>query len=189
MDNSLITRAEDFAKRKHQGHLRKFTKAPYWLHLEEVAETLHQYAAPAEVIAAGWLHDTIEDTDTSYQELVGAFGAVVANIVVEVTDVSRQDSCKTPDGVGNRALRKTIDRQFLAGASWQGQFVKCADMLSNTRDILEHGGGFARTYVPEKKALILVLDKIRNVRYSIWRAAFDQVSHAEQELERRAAAA
>jgi hypothetical protein len=53
--------------------------------------------------------------------------------VLEVTDVSRPASSNTPPGKGNRPLRKAIDRQFLAGASWQGQMLKCADMLSNTK--------------------------------------------------------
>jgi hypothetical protein len=82
--------------------------------------------------------------------------------------------------MGNRALRKAIDRQFLAGASWRGQFIKCADMLSNTSDIIANGGGFARVYVPEKKLLIDVLEKVRNVNYPIWRAAYDSIVQAER---------
>jgi hypothetical protein len=64
--------------------------------------------------------------------------------VLQATDVSRPEH-------GNRQVRKAIDRQYLAGASWQGLMIKCADMLSNTKEIVTHDLGFARVYVPEKK--------------------------------------
>jgi (p)ppGpp synthase/HD superfamily hydrolase len=179
---TLIRTAEDFARRAHGDQKRKFTGVPYWHHLQAVSRTLMQYGATPDVVAAGWLHDTLEDTATTYQELCLSFGHVIANLVVEVTDVSRKDSGNTPEGIGNRALRKAIDRQYLAGASWRGQMIKCADMLDNTNDILEHGGGFARVYVPEKKLLIDVLDKVRTASYPIWREAFDSVTYAERRI-------
>jgi (p)ppGpp synthase/HD superfamily hydrolase len=145
-----------------------------------VSLTLLRYGATPDTAAAGWLHDTLEDTDTTYQELCLKFGYVIANLVVEVTDVSHKHSGNTPEGVGNRILRKQIDRQFLAGASARGQMLKCADMLSNTKNIVEHGGNFARVYVPEKKLLIGVLDRARETYYEIWRAAYDQIVRAEQ---------
>jgi hypothetical protein len=62
----------------------------------------------------------------------------------------------------------------------RGQFIKCADTLSDTSDIVANGGGFARVYVPEKKLLIDVLETVRNVNYPIWRAAYDSIVQAEQ---------
>ena len=79
-----------------------------------------------------------------------------------------------------RQVRKAIDRQYLADASWQGQMIKCADMLSNTTDIVAHDLRFARVYVPEKKLLIDELTKVRKVSYPIWRAAYDSIVQAEQ---------
>ena len=118
-----------------------------------------QYGATPDVIAAGYLHDTLEDTKITYG--------------LQVTDVSRPEH-------GNRQVRKAIDRQYLAGASWQGQMIKCADMLSNTKEIVTHDLGFARVYVPEKKLLIDEPTKVRKVSYPIWRAAYDSVVQAEQ---------
>ena len=54
--------------------------------------------------------------------------------------------------------------------------IKCADMLSNTKDIVAHDLGFARVYVPEKKLLIDELTKARKVSYPIWRAAMTRLS-------------
>lgn len=179
---TFIRSAEDFARQKHAKQKRKWTNVPYWHHLQEVARKLLDYGATPDVIAGGWLHDTIEDTDATYQELCRHFGHVVANLVIEVTDVSNKHSGNTPEGVGNRILRKQIDRQYLAGASARGQMIKCADIISNTRDISIHGGNFARVYVPEKKLLIDVLDKARAANYGLWREAFDSITKAEQVL-------
>ena len=54
--------------------------------------------------------------------------------------------------------------------------IKCADILSNTKDIVTHDLGFARVYVPEKKLRIDELTKARKVSYPIWRAASDSMS-------------
>jgi hypothetical protein len=186
--SAYIESGSEFARKAHADHKRKFTGEPYWNHLHEVAMTLKAHGATPDVIVAGYLHDTIEDTAVTYFDLVEAFDENVANLVMQVTDVSRANTGNTPEGKGNRALRKAVDRQYRAGATWQGQMISCSDCLSNTKDILANGGGFARIYVPEKKLLLGVLDKVRHAKYSIWRAAFDQIVAAERELERRAAA-
>jgi (p)ppGpp synthase/HD superfamily hydrolase len=135
--------------------------------------TLLRYGATPDVIAAGYLHDTLEDTKITYIDLFHVFNKHIADLVLQVTDVSRTEH-------GNRAVRKAVDRQYLAGASWQGQMIKCADMLSNTKDIVAHDLRFARVYVPEKKLLIDELTKVRKVSYPIWRAAYDSIVQAEQ---------
>ncbi|WP_334436931.1 HD domain-containing protein [Bradyrhizobium sp. AZCC 1610] len=183
---TLLRTAEDFAKTAHGDQKRKYTGEPYWHHLKEVARTLMQYGATPDVVAAGWLHDTLEDTKTTYQELCLTFGHVIANMVVEVTDVSRPDSGNTPEGIGNRTLRKAIDRQFVAGASWRGQMIKCADILSNTASIVENDIGFARIYVAEKGLLIDALEKARQAQYPIWREAYDCVVQAQNRVRRAA---
>lgn len=178
----LLESAEDYARIAHEGQERKYTGEPYWHHLQEVAGILRKYGASPDIIAAGWLHDTIEDTKVSYQNLAIVFGHLIADHVISVTDVSRKDSGNTPEGIGNRALRKAIDRQYLAGASWQGQMIKCADIISNTKNIMEHCPGFAKVYIPENRLLIEVLQRVRTVNYSIWLAAYDQILKAEQKL-------
>lgn len=182
MDFDLIRRAKDFAIEAHGTQKRKYTGVPYWYHLEEVACTLLCYTASAEVVAAGWLHDTLEDTPTQAAQLIEAFGPVITDLVLQVTDVSVKEH-------GNRAFRKRLDRQYLAGASWQGQMIKCADMLSNTRDIMDHDLGFARVYVPEKRKLIEALHSVREYRYSIWQECFDSIVAAEAALQREESAA
>lgn len=180
MDTDLIRRAKEYAIWAHGNQRRKYSGEPYWHHLQEVATILLRYSASAEVVAAGWLHDTIEDTGTTHEHLVKEFDSVIAELVLEVSDVSRPDH-------GNRTMRKRLDRQYLAGASAFGQMIKCADTISNTKDIVANDINFARkVYIPEKVALMPLLVNVRQYRYPLWREAFDVVSKAEQELLRAA---
>src|SRR6185295_6702969 len=85
----LISEAAELAARRHNGMARKGRgNEPYINHLTEVANLLATAidGADAELVAAGWLHDTIEDTDTTREELAEKFGERVAALVVEVTD-------------------------------------------------------------------------------------------------------
>src|SRR6266478_7815263 len=85
----LISEAADLAARRHNGLARKGRgNEPYINHLAEVANLLAAASdgADAELVAAGWLHDTIEDTETTHRELAEKFGERVAALVVEVTD-------------------------------------------------------------------------------------------------------
>ncbi|WP_439357903.1 HD domain-containing protein [Bradyrhizobium sp. DASA03007] len=176
MEMDLIGRAREYAIKAHGDQKRKYTGEPYWHHLQEVATILLRYSATADVVAAGWLHDVLEDTNVRYGMIANEFGAGVADLVLEVTDVSRPEH-------GLRPIRKRLDRQYLAGASWRGQMIKCADTISNTRDIVENDRGFAsKVYIPEKLALMPALTNVRQYCFGIWKEASDGVVRAEQEL-------
>ena len=105
---ALVTGAADFAARRHAGQTRKGTAAePYVIHLAEVASLLADTAEEpdAALVAAGWLHDTLEDTTTERDELERLFGKPVTDIVVEVTD---DKACLKPNGSACRSsMRRT----------------------------------------------------------------------------------
>src|SRR5438445_13803754 len=85
----LISEAAELAARCHNGMTRKGRgNEPYINHLAEVANLLATATegADAELVAAGWLHDAIEDTDTTREELAQKFSERVASLVVECTD-------------------------------------------------------------------------------------------------------
>src|ERR1700678_4494298 len=85
----LVSEAADLAARRHNGMARKGRGSePYINHLAEVANLLARVTdgTDAELVAAGWLHDAIEDTPTTSGELTETFGERVAGLVVEVTD-------------------------------------------------------------------------------------------------------
>ncbi len=147
-DHFLVQRASAFAAAKHAKQVRKYTGEPYWNHLHEVAQLVKNIAkSPAHVQAAAYLHDTVEDTDTTNDEIKKHFGASVAKLVHEVTDQSKKTD-------GNRATRKEIDRKHLMGASREGATIKLADFVSNTKSIVKHDPHFAKVYLREKAAVL-----------------------------------
>ena len=149
---NLVDRARDFATTAHTRieHRRKYSNQPYEVHLEAVARLVATVSDDPETIAAAWLHDTVEDTPATLDDIEAGFGAGVAELVEELTDVSKP-------GDGNRARRKELDRQHLAQASARAKTVKLADLIDNCRDITGHDPRFARIYLAEMRALLDVL--------------------------------
>ena len=128
-DLGLLLRAAQFAALKHKDQRRKDVKAtPYINHPINLAEVLHTDGGVRDpvVIAAALLHDTIEDTKTTYNELRGLFGAGVADVVIEVTDVKFL----------GRDSRKRLQVAKAGRASERARQVKLADKICNLRDIL-----------------------------------------------------
>ncbi|WP_456670713.1 HD domain-containing protein [Bradyrhizobium sp. USDA 3240] len=144
--------AREFAREKHAQQKRSHTGEPYFVHLEEVAGIVARAGLSETAIAAAWLHDTVEDTDATLPEICAKFGSGVAVMVLDLTD--------TPPGPGmNRASQGEIDRRRLAAAGPETQGIKCADLISNTSTIAKHDPGFARQYLPEKRATLDILTK------------------------------
>jgi (p)ppGpp synthase/HD superfamily hydrolase len=134
------------------GQLRKYTFEPYIVHPAEVAGIVAEYDGTPEMIAAAWLHDTVEDTGVTSELIRKEFGDQVADLVGWLTDVSRPDH-------GNRAQRKAVDRAHTAAAPAAAQTIKLADLICNTRSIVEHDAKFAETYLAEKRQLLEVMIK------------------------------
>jgi guanosine-3',5'-bis(diphosphate) 3'-pyrophosphohydrolase len=125
----VILRAIAFAAHKHREQLRKGVPAsPYINHPIALANILWHEGGVVEptVIAAAILHDTIEDTETDYNELRGEFGVMVADVVLEVTDVKWLD----------KHLRKRLQVARAGRASHAAKLVKLADKIANLRDII-----------------------------------------------------
>lgn len=150
--NDLVERAREFATSAHQriGHRRKYSKQPYHVHLEAVAKLVAGVSDDPEMIAAAWLHDTVEDTPATLDDIEEHFGVAVSELVEELTDVSMPSD-------GNRARRKGLDRNHTAQASVRAKTVKLADLIDNCRDITRHDERFARVYLIEMGALLKVL--------------------------------
>jgi (p)ppGpp synthase/HD superfamily hydrolase len=162
----------------HAGQRRKYTGEPYVEHPVEVAEILMEILQPEDwrMVMMGYLHDTIEDTDVTAEYLRRMdVDETVVQGVEWLTDASATDGLG-----GNREARKARDRAKLAEAPADVQTVKCADLISNTRDIAEHDPRFARKYLPECLATLSVLTKAnRQLRARAER----QATRALKELE------
>jgi guanosine-3',5'-bis(diphosphate) 3'-pyrophosphohydrolase len=122
----LVSEAADLAARRHTGMQRKGRgNEPYINHLAEVANllALATDGADAELVAAGWLHDTIEDTDTTREELAEKFSQRVASLVAEVTD----DMVLPKD---QRRQKQIVDAPKKSPGA---KLIKIADKISNIR--------------------------------------------------------
>ena len=147
-----LDKAIQFATKAHEGQIRKYTGEPYIVHPLAVMEIVKTVDHTVEMLMAAVLHDTVEDCDVTIQDIDREFGPVVAQLVDELTDVSKPED-------GNRAFRKGLDREHSAQASAQGQTIKIADLLDNTKSITEHDEHFAKVYMKEKALLLQLLDK------------------------------
>lgn len=121
----IIDKAFIFASEKHKNQFRKGTKIPYIVHLYEVYNFLREENADLDTIVAGILHDTIEDTDATYQEINDLFGSNVANIVN-----SESEDKKLP-----YRERKALHMNHLKNCDENIKLINCADKLSNLRSI------------------------------------------------------
>jgi guanosine-3',5'-bis(diphosphate) 3'-pyrophosphohydrolase len=125
--NNLI-RALAFAADKHRNQRRKDADAsPYINHPIGLANVLANEAGIEDerVLVAAILHDTVEDTETTEQELVRLFGQEVADIVAEVTD----------DKSLPKAERKRLQVEHAPALSRRAKLVKISDKIANLRDV------------------------------------------------------
>ena len=166
--SELVQRAMAFAITAHGAQTRKYTGEPYWKHLAEVAGILSTAAVVTPgMIAAAWLHDTVEDAGVSIETIVSEFGDEVARLVRGLTDISRPED-------GDRAQRKALDRKHLARGCAKTHTIKLADLISNTGSIVTHDREFAKVYVQEKRALLEVLGKgDAHLQQMAWRVLED----------------
>lgn len=88
----IITKAQVFAKLKHEGQIEDCGKDYYETHLQQVYTIVLQVCDDPEILAAALLHDTIEDTETTYEELHTVFGKRIADLVNEVTHEGKKDN-------------------------------------------------------------------------------------------------
>jgi (p)ppGpp synthase/HD superfamily hydrolase len=148
----LEARALAFARAAHEsiGHKRKYTGEPYIVHPIAVAEIVRSVPHTPEMIAAAYLHDVVEDTPVTIDEIRAEFGDKVAELVDWLTDVSRPED-------GNRRTRKALDLQHTAGAPREAKTIKLADLIDNSLTIARHDRGFWPVYRREKRALLEVL--------------------------------
>ena len=123
--SNRLNEAIEFAVKKHSGQFRKATTLPYILHPLEVLQILYSMRADTNVMIAGVLHDTVEDTDTTLDEIKEIFGSDVAELVAS----NSEDKSKS----WIERKQHTIDD--LANANERVKMLIMADKLSNIRSI------------------------------------------------------
>lgn len=148
---SKLDEAIAFAATAHADQLRKYNGLPYIIHPIEVMTIVASVEHDPNMLIAAVLHDVVEDTVVGAVEILRRFGPDVGRMVDQLTDV--------PHSFGNRATRRAEDRRRLGEADGRVQTIKLADMIANTRSIVEHDRNFAVVYLKEKELVLSVLTK------------------------------
>lgn len=118
-----LAKAIEFGTDRHKTQTRLFSGAPYFTHLSRVASIVKQYTQDEEIIMAAYLHDTVEDTKTSYEEIEEQFGPRVAALVKELTNVDEQIQAMGKPQYHLQKMTTMSDDALL---------IKLADKLDNT---------------------------------------------------------
>jgi (p)ppGpp synthase/HD superfamily hydrolase len=126
----MIFEAIKLVAEAHQGQYRKGTNIPYISHLMDVMKILCESGCNEEVISAGILHDTVEDTSVTHKQLEQIFGEKVASIVKGASEPEDMREVKNTKNNWRDRKQHTID--FITNkASYEQLLVSCADKLDN----------------------------------------------------------
>jgi guanosine-3',5'-bis(diphosphate) 3'-pyrophosphohydrolase len=152
--NDRIKKAHDFAKEKHKDQKRKFTGKAYLTHLENTANLLWQANEDVETdsLVAALLHDTVEDTQTTFKEIDQNFGREVRNLVEELT------SNKKEQNIIGKAIYLTDKVNKMSEKAFT---IKLCDRLDNVMDLINTliQLEFTTRYIEETKFIIINLDR------------------------------
>ena len=148
---NLILKAAALARQAHADQRRKYNDRPYIQHPARVAGRVaaHPQATEA-MVAAAFLHDVVEDTPHTLDEVSAEFGTEVARLVAELTNPSK-------DSKAPRRERKQIDRDHLAVVSVEAKIIKLLDRIDNLQEMVEAPGNFRRKYCDESRLLADVI--------------------------------
>lgn len=124
----IVNHAIEFATQAHRNQVRKGTNTPYITHPYAIGLMLTRAGFDPEVVAAGLLHDTIEDTDATLDDIRAQFGERVAGIV---------EGASEPDRDASWEERKEHTIHYLRTAPYEVRAVACADKLHNLTTIAD----------------------------------------------------
>jgi len=131
LDTKIFDKAAAFAIKAHGDSERRGHGTPYALHVFEASAICETITKDQEILAAALLHDTLEDTDVTYDELIKEFGERVANLVYAETDKFYEGDSE--ESSWTRRKQEAIDR--IKQASKDVKIIAMGDKLSNMRAI------------------------------------------------------
>jgi (p)ppGpp synthase/HD superfamily hydrolase len=145
MLSPTIEKADTFAADKHRGQTRRISGEPYVEHCRRVAHTVFLHTRETDVIVAALLHDTLEDTATSYEELRNEFGVNVADMVRALTN---DEQCMASMGGKRNYLASKVNE-----LTPNQLLIKLADRLDNISDL--GNNAWSHKYCEETRHIFL----------------------------------
>lgn len=164
----MILKATEFAANKHKGQFRKGNlNTPYINHPIQVAYTLEKFGVTdIDTLAAALMHDVIEDTDATEQDIANVFNKKIAKIVTEVSDQKGLP----------KALRKAAQIKTASKLSYEAKLIRIADKICNIQDV---SGVDAPDWSYERKFEYLewakeVVDELAGTHEALENAFYDE---------------
>lgn len=150
--SKMVQRAKEVAIEQHKKQVRKFEGVPYVEHPKRVAELIAKYKSSKklkELVSAGLLHDTIEDTKTKLKDLKAQFGDLVSSLVQELTSDKKE----------MRKFGKTeyLKKKMLGMSSW-ALVIKLVDRLDNVNSLDKATPEFRAKYAKETTEILDALE-------------------------------
>jgi (p)ppGpp synthase/HD superfamily hydrolase len=156
-EGDVVGRARTFALEAHGEQKRKYSEQPYVVHLDAVVRILRSFGIDRpHLLAAAYLHDTVEDTSATMQDILDAFGEEIAELVYWLTDVEQ----------GKRRMRKLMSAWRLGHAPMDAKLIKLADFIDNSEDICRNDRHFAPVYLKEKAKTLEMMERAEGERLS-----------------------
>jgi (p)ppGpp synthase/HD superfamily hydrolase len=161
-DKQILEEIRNFADRSHGDQMRKYTPERYIVHPVRVMNILEEYTSDTTVLAAALLHDVLEDTPVTREEikqfLLPLLGEnktnQVISLVVELTDVYiKKDYPQL-----NRKKRKELELDRVKHTSRNAQTIKYADIIDNCNEIVKHDRHFAGVFLNECYKMVKAAD-------------------------------
>ena len=153
----MIKKAKTLSEKAHENQKRKFDGSPYSVHPDSVAKIVLENKNSKhinELISSAYLHDVIEDTGVTFEQLLAEFGYMVASIVLEVTNEFTL--------IKKYGKKYYMSNKVLTLTNY-GLVVKLADRLDNVSDLYLADINFRKKYVDETKYIIQVLGDFRDL--------------------------
>ena len=158
----ILEKVKDFVTKAHNGQRRKYTDEPYVTHLIKVMNICRQYTHDVSMLAAALLHDVLEDTSVTKEQLKDFLLTIMENAKAERTlhlvDELTDRFVKSNYPQWNRRKRKAMEMERLAATSADSQTIKYADVLDNSTDFGD-SADFAVVFLRECKTLLQMMTK------------------------------
>lgn len=159
----ILKKIISFAGEAHKGQRRKYAPEDYIVHPVRVMELCKKYTGHLPTLAGAVLHDVLEDTDVTKEEIRSFLTTVMPaqdveqtiSIIIELTDIYVKDAYPK----WNRRKRKAAELDRLASTSPGSQTVKYADIFDNCDGIVSNDPDFAKVFLHECRTLLRKLDK------------------------------
>lgn len=154
----MLSKITDFGDEAHGEQMRKYAPDRYMVHPKRVMEKLRNYTDDHTILSAALLHDVLEDTPVTREEMLRFLNTLMneadakrtVQLVVELSDVYvKADYPKL-----NRRTRKSKELERLQTTSADSQTIKYADILDNTLEIVDQDRSFAQVYLSEVRQIL-----------------------------------